>query len=149
MERAVAAPHRGADNPRAESAARRVTTDLFTTPTTTNQTDVEEVQVCWLCGGTPCDWLEYSNELLQEIEEKYLKNSNGNRIDGATHEVVGMKKIRYALYRSFAYARYGWLGKNNRIKLGRSLQEKIKELFPHPEGVEYTGFLPADEDVLE
>jgi len=58
-------------------------------------------------------------------------------------------KIRYALYRSFTYARYERLGKNNRIKLGRCVEDKIKELFPNPEGVEYTGFQPADEEVLE
>ena len=70
-------------------------------------------------------------------------------MDGSTHEIVPMKKIRYALYRSFTYARYGQLGKNNRIKLGRCVEDKIKELFPNPEGVEYTGFQPADEDVLD
>jgi len=107
------------------------------------------VEVCWLCGGTPCDWLEYSGELLREIDEKFPKDSNGNRMDGSTHEAVPMKKIRYALYRSFTYARYERLGKNNRIKLGRCVEDKIKELFPNPEGVEYTGFQPADEEVLE
>jgi hypothetical protein len=70
VERVVVAPYRVTDNQRAVAAARRVTADPFTTPTTSNQSDVEEVEVCWLCGGTPCDWLEYSGELLQEIDEK-------------------------------------------------------------------------------
>ncbi len=29
------------------------------------------------------------------------------------------------------------------------MEEKIKELFPNPDGEEYTGFLPADEYVIE
>ena len=32
------------------------------------ETAFEELQICLLCGGTPCDWLEYSPELLQEID---------------------------------------------------------------------------------
>ncbi len=98
VERAVAAPRRAAATAnivvaprpatandvavdRAVAAPRQATTDPFTTPTTNNDLDFEEVQVCWLCGGTPCDWLEYSPELLQEIEEKFPKDSNGNRVD--------------------------------------------------------------------
>ncbi len=75
VEPAVAAPRRGTDHQRAVAAVRRVTADPFTTPTTTNQSDVEEVEVCWLCGGTPCDWLKYSGELLWEIDENFRRTA--------------------------------------------------------------------------
>jgi hypothetical protein len=60
-----------------------------------------------------------------------------------------MNKSRYALYHAFTYACYGHIEKNNHIKLGKCVEEKIKELFPNPDGEEYTGFLPADEYVIE
>jgi hypothetical protein len=116
---------------------------------TNNDSVFEEEQVCWLCGGTPCDWLEYLTDLLEEINNKFPTDVNGNRIDASSHEVVPMNQIRYTLYRAFTYAQYGHLGKNNCIKLGKCVEGKIKELFPHPDGEEYTGFLPADEHVIE
>jgi hypothetical protein len=48
---------------------------------TANVDEVEEEQVCWLCGGTPCDWVEYSAELLEEVEEKFPLAADGNRVD--------------------------------------------------------------------
>jgi hypothetical protein len=59
---------------------------FLTTPVTNNDTAFEEEQVCWLCGGTPCDWLEYLAELLEEINEKFPKDADGNRIDTSSHE---------------------------------------------------------------
>jgi hypothetical protein len=41
------------------------------------------------------------------------------------------------------------LGKNSHITMGRLMEDKREELFPDPDGVEYTRFLPADENVLE
>jgi hypothetical protein len=32
------------------------------TPMNVKKAEVEEEQVCWLCGGTPCDWVEYLAE---------------------------------------------------------------------------------------
>jgi hypothetical protein len=54
--------------------------------------------------GTPCDWLEYSAKLLEEINNKFPTDVDGNRIDASSHEIVSMKQIRYALYRAFTYA---------------------------------------------
>jgi hypothetical protein len=53
-----------------------------------NEAEVEEEQVCWLCGGSPCDWVEYSTELLEEVEEKFPLAADGNRVDALTQEVV-------------------------------------------------------------
>jgi hypothetical protein len=127
---------------------RRSIEEVFlSTPVTNTDAVIEEEQVCWLCGGTPCDWLEYSVKLLEEINNKFPTDVDGNRIDASSHEIASMKQIRYALYRAFTYAQYGHLGKGNRIKLGKCVEEKIKELFPNPDGEEYTGFLPANEPV--
>jgi hypothetical protein len=117
------------------------------TPVTNTGGVIEEEQVCWLCGGTPCDWLEYLAKLLKEINNRFPTDVNGNRIDASLHEIVSMNQIRYTLYHAFTYARYGHLGKNNRIKLGQCVETKIKELFPNRDGQEYTGFLPANEPV--
>jgi hypothetical protein len=117
------------------------------TPVTNTGGVIEEEQVCWLCGGTPCDWLEYSAKLLKEINNKFPTDIDGKRIDASSHEIVSTNQIRYALYRAFTYAQYGHLGKNNCIKLGQYVESKIKEFFPNRDGQEYTGFLPADEPV--
>jgi hypothetical protein len=74
------------------------------TPSSANVDEVEEKQVCWLCGGTPCDWVEYSMELLEEVEEKFSLAADGNRVDALTQEVVSNNRIRFALYRTFTYA---------------------------------------------
>jgi len=36
-----------------------------------------EEQVCWNCGGTPCDWVEYSAEVLAVVEEKFPLSDDG------------------------------------------------------------------------
>lgn len=36
-----------------------------------------EEQVCWNCGGTPCDWVEYSTEVLAVVEEKFPLSDDG------------------------------------------------------------------------
>jgi hypothetical protein len=82
---------------------------------TTNVDEVEEEQVCWLCGGTPCDWVEYSTELLEEVEEKFTLAADRNRVDALTQKVISNNRIRFALYRTFTCARYGRLGRKNRI----------------------------------
>jgi hypothetical protein len=74
------------------------------TPMNVNEAEVEEEQECWLCGGTPCDWVEYSTELLQEMEEKFPLDGVRNRVDALTQEVVSNNQIRYALYQTFTYA---------------------------------------------
>jgi hypothetical protein len=97
--------------------------------TPVKKAEVEEEQVCWLCGGTPCDWVEYLAEWLQEVEEKFPLDGDRNRIDALTQEDVSNNRIRYALYRTFTYAWYGRLGRKNRMKLGKCAEDKIKELF--------------------
>jgi len=49
-----------------------------------NEAEVKEEQVCWLCGGTPCDWEEHSAELLQQLEEKFPLDGDGKRFDAGT-----------------------------------------------------------------
>jgi hypothetical protein len=42
------------------------------------ETDDEvEVPVCWNCGGTPCDWERFSDEVLEEIDAKFPVGENG------------------------------------------------------------------------
>jgi hypothetical protein len=74
--------------------------------------------VCWLCGGTPCDWLEYSAELLKEINNKFPTDIDGNRIDASSHEIVSMNQIRYALFPNCDGQEYtGFLPANEPVNL--------------------------------
>jgi hypothetical protein len=89
-----------------------------------------EQPVCLSCGGTPCDWVKYSEDVMKEVNEKFPVGEDGVRINPDSLEAADNKKIRFALYRAFTYQCFGYLGKGNRIKLGSCVENKIKDLFP-------------------
>jgi hypothetical protein len=93
---------------------------------------------CRIAGYVMVGLLMIGCSILQNnysgINEKFPKDNDGSKIDETTDKVVKMNKIRYALYHAFIFAQYGRLGKNNRIKLGKCVEVKIKELFPNPGG---------------
>ncbi len=110
----------------------------------------EDVPVCWICGGTPCDWTEYSTEVMEHIDSKFPLSSDGtHHIDAITKQVVPNQKIRFVLYKTFTYLRYGHLGRGVCIPLCACVESKVKELFPNEEGTPYTGFQCGEEDLSD
>ncbi len=107
-----------------------------------------EVPVCWSCGGTPCDWERFSPDLLDHINKLFLVVQDGSRFHSKMHVAVPNKTIRFALYRTFIYQRYGFLGKGNHVRLGNCVENKIKQLFPS-DNDEYVGFQSGDGSVGE
>lgn len=97
-----------------------------------------EVQVCSQCGGTPCEWDEYKEELLQCNTELLASDSSDNSLaDNIDPE--RNSKMRKALYKSFTYIKFGHLGKGNRIPIPACVTSKIRQLYPSS-GERYVGF---------
>ena len=42
------------------------------------------MEVCFICGGMPCEWDEYGAEMLENLEATYPKNDQGQYIDPST-----------------------------------------------------------------
>jgi len=100
------------------------------------------MEVCFICGGTPCEWDEYGAEMLENLEATYPKDDQGQHIDPSTGLPVPLNTVRFALYQSFIYLKYGHLGRFNRIPLPQCIEDKIKETYPDPDG-NFVGFQAA------
>ncbi len=102
----------------------------------------EEEEVCYLCGKTPCEWVDHGLPALEEIKKKfYIDNA---AIDGFVLEILSGKHVpnnhmRFTCYKCFTYEKFGHLGRGNRVKLPICVESKIKELFPSLDG-NYTNF---------
>ena len=106
-----------------------------------------EVIVCQICGGTPCEWVEFGDEVTGYSKRLYthevtegviaLKDPDGN--------VVPNSKMRKALYKTFTYLKFGHLGRGNRIPIPSCVVSKIREMYPDPDG-NYMGFHEADDE---
>jgi len=99
-------------------------------------------EVCYLCGKTPCEWVDHGLPALEEIKKKfYIDNA---AIDGFVLEILSGKHVpnnhmRFTCYKCFTYEKFGHLGRGNRVKLPICVESKIKELFPSLDG-NYTNF---------
>ena len=69
------------------------------------------MEVCFICGGMPCEWDEYGAEMLVNLEATYPKDDQGQHIDPSTGLPVPLNTVRFALYQSFIYLKYGHLGR--------------------------------------
>ena len=100
-----------------------------------SETDIEEEKmeeseaVCLRCGSTPCEWITYGKDIIEGGQEMYSEEEN-----------VENNKKRKAMYRLFTYIKYGHLGKGNRIPIPICVIEKIREMFPSPDG-NYMGYM--------
>ena len=92
----------------------------------------DDDNMCAVCGGTPCDWIVYGEEAVQDIEKEY--SSELDTIDNRT--------LRHSTYKLFIYSKYGFLGKGNRIKIAPCVVDHIRQKWPDPNG-EYTGYHSA------
>lgn len=97
-----------------------------------------EIQVCPQCGGTPCEWDEYKDELLQCYTELLQSDASDNRSSEESN-FDRNSRMRKALYKSFTYIKFGQLGKGNRIPISGCVTSKIRELYPSSREI-YMGF---------
>ncbi len=107
-----------------------------------------EVPVCWSCGDTPCDLERFSLDILDHINKLFPVTQDGSGVQSKTRIAVHNKTIRYALYQTFIYQSYGFLGKGNCVRLGNCVENKIRLLFPS-DNDEYVGFQSCDGSVGE
>ena len=84
---------------------------------------------CVICGGTPCQWIEFGSDLLNDIEGKYDVSTvqEGFVMDYATATTISNDKVRHEAYKAFVFAQYGTLGKDNRVRIHECVLQKIRE----------------------
>lgn len=90
---------------------------------------IEEQSCCVVCGGSPCDWTNFSPEVIEEMEM--------HKIRGKTN-----KQIRHVGYKKFIFEKYGIVGQGNRIPCPDCVQSKIRELYPEANESDYTNYQP-------
>ena len=66
--------------------------------------------MCATCGGTPCDWKVYGDEVLRGTNSIY-------EAELEQRKDLDNKIIRYSVYLLFMYMKYGHLIKRRRIKI--------------------------------
>ena len=97
------------------------------------ETEEKQVEMCMVCGGTPCDWDVDGEEVVTDLKEMYHLGEEGStEADNQT--------IRKSAYRLFIYYKYGHLGKGNRVPIAPCITDHIRELWPEKEEEDYTGY---------
>jgi hypothetical protein len=80
-----------------------------------------------ICGGTPCDWEVYGEEVLEDITKIYIEyEEEASNVDNQT--------IRKSAYNLFVYRKYGHLGKGYRIRTASCVVDCIRENWPNEDG---------------
>ena len=116
----------------------------------------EEEEVCVHCGGTPCKWEEFGDEIAQREQEMRRSmnlivacDHNGSQIvNKNTKERLENKEMRKSMYRMFTYLKYGHLGRGVRIPIPECVVAKIREKYPDPDE-EYMGFMESTENEIQ
>ena len=116
----------------------------------------EEEEVCVHCGGTPCEWEEFGDDIAQREQEmsKSLSvivacDSDGSQIvDRNTKQRLQNKEMRKSMYRMFTYLKYGHLGRGVRIPIPECVMGKIREKYPDP-AEDYMGFRESTESEMQ
>ena len=84
-------------------------------------------EMCEHCGGAPCDWLVFEEEITDNISNMHMQETNNTA-------------IRKSAYKLYIYCKYGYLGKGNRMQISKCVVEHIRKKWPdHDEN--YMGFL--------
>jgi hypothetical protein len=104
--------------------------------------ELEEERCCYLCGKTPCEWIEYGIPAIEDLKRCFnmdTAKSEGYVVEMQSGNQFQNNKIRFTCYRLFTYEKFGHLGKGNRVKLPVCVESKIQSLFPSLDG-NYTTF---------
>ena len=103
--------------------------------------DAEE-SVCSICCGTPREWEEFGETLMQNTAMMHFHEKHGDMdivVDESGHRVTNTQ-MRKAMYRMFTeYIQFGHLGRGVRIPVPEFVAPKIRGLYPAVDG-EYMGF---------
>ena len=84
----------------------------------------EEPTICEICEACPCEWIEYGPAIVENAKETFPqlpKDYNKDKVH---------PKIRYASYIYYTYAKYGNLGRGNRLKPSKCVEDNIFSLWP-------------------
>ena len=100
--------------------------------------------VCPVCSGTPCEWEEFGEEVVESLERMYEHREDGSMFN-ANGELMSMANLCFECYTMFTRAKYGVLGKKNRIPAPGCVEQHFRDRCPAPDG-NYTGFMAAEDD---
>ena len=89
-----------------------------------SEENIDDV-MCEICGGTPCDWVQFGEELMEQVNLMYDINSSENR-----EHTFRNSTIRKSAYRMFTYMKYGHLGKGNRIPIASCVVDRVRSAWP-------------------
>jgi hypothetical protein len=104
--------------------------------------ETEEERCCYLCGKTPCEWIEYGIPAIEDLKRCFNMDtaiSEGHVVEMQSGNQFQNDKNRFTCYRLFTYEKFGHLGKGNRVKLPVCVEAKIKKIVPSLDG-NYTMF---------
>jgi hypothetical protein len=104
--------------------------------------ETEDERCCYLCGKTPCEWIEYGIPAIEDLKRHFNMDtaiSEGYVVETQSGNQFQNDKIQFTCYRLFTYEKFGHLGKGNRVKVPVCVESKIKLLFPSLDG-NYTTF---------
>jgi hypothetical protein len=114
-----------------------------------NDSGAEDVDdddsVCVICGGTPCEWVEFGGEL---VARQSLMATREMGVDGvgilldSAGRPIQNNRMRLHLYRLFTYLKFGHLGRGNRIPIPSCVTSEIRKMYPDPDA-DYTEFRPV------
>ena len=99
--------------------------------------------VCPVCGGTPCAWEEFGEEVVESLERMYEHREDGF-VFNANGELMSMANLHFECYTMFTRAKYGVLGKKKCIPAPGCVEQHFRDRYPAPDG-NYTGFMAAED----
>ena len=94
--------------------------------------DKKANMVCPMCKDDPCVW-ESVGKGAHETVLAHIEENGGS-------ECLTNKKIRFFYYKKVTEELYGYLGAHNRRRLPDCVVDGVRELFPNPPGIPYTGY---------
>lgn len=98
--------------------------------------DPEEVSTCEVCGGTPCEWEECGEDVVDQSRFLHNREVRGKKevIADSSGIIASNSKMRKALHRAFTHLKCGRLGKGSRMPIFSCAAKKIREMCPDRDG---------------
>jgi hypothetical protein len=98
--------------------------------------DTMDTECCEVCGGTPCDWDTYGEEVVATVQHTFESVEAASATDNGPR--------RKAAYQAYTYLRHGHLGKGWRIPIPECVVKAVRNRWPSQDG-QYMGFIPGTE----
>ena len=131
----------------AEESAIRNIADIpgYNGPMTESLANNDEC--CYICGKTPCKWLEYGVDVLNAVRNCFdvsTAETAGYVVEQGSGNEVSNNRMRFPMYLMFTFEKFCCLGKGNQMKLPDCVESAIKRTFLNSDG-NYTNFNPNNE----